>query len=181
MGEGDNARALTLLGNMFSPWGRVCFPEAFKRKRAQLIVKEIPAINGDGFRSALAELLTQCSQDLLRLPLEPTSVSLGSSSEVVGYPLFLRVVAPRALTSADVELDVVTPWSYPFRLVRIQVKLRAESADWSSLDYFISSSTVTATLDIPRGTTSSSFTSVKLQMVVRDTYCSDPRCRRCIL
>ena len=68
--------------------------------------------------SEVKAFLSTRPQELL--PYEPTALCLASSDVLIGRPLGSFIAAPGPLTAQDVQLE---RWSFPFRLVRVGVRL----------------------------------------------------------
>lgn len=133
----------------------------------------------------LACITSRCSKNLLSSPMEPSPLSLEVASEALS-PLALRVTATRALTIDDLELDILQPWSYPYRLVRIAIRLPEEfasvvtTADWSeSISCLMDNIVLTATL-VARCDSSTGESLLRLPTVLRSS-CTDSRYCRCML
>lgn len=85
-------------------------------------------------RSELGAITCQFAGDLFHVPLEPASLSLVHTSANLESPLSLRVVAPSAVRASELELEVSQHWCYPFRLVRVIVRLPPELLSLDSAD-----------------------------------------------
>ena len=93
-----------------------------------------PSDRDPGSATRLSEVrafLSTRPQELLRTPYEPTALCLASSDVSIGRPLGSFIAAPGPLTAQDVQLEVVQRWSFPFRLVRVGVRL---PDDYTSLN-----------------------------------------------
>lgn len=108
------------------------------RKRSLIsLIKSCSTIDALGTLPGLTE-------ELHNEPREPTALSLTES--LVG-PLSARVVAPCVVSPHDVELKVVHPWCFPFRLVRVALRQRTDIG--FAVEYLISNTTAEATLECP--------------------------------
>jgi len=148
-------------------------------------------ITAGTLRSEIHATSSQLSSELLRAALEPTVLSLETTSESPGCPLSLCVAAPRAMNACDIELEIDQPWCSPFRLVRVAVRLPAEIASLNRTDFdaamqcLILNMKAEATLEVPGLAADSSgevhapiLRSCRLQCVPQE---ATPRYGRCVL
>lgn len=141
-------------------------------------------------RSLLLESASRLYNDLLRLPLEPGLLSIEATSDIPSSPLSVRVAAPRAVTAGGIRIEVLQPWPYPYRLVRVAARLPIEyeslgSSDWSAaVECIVGNVSLIATLDIPNEVagdiSSTHVSSCKLQTTVRASSI-EPGYGRCVL
>lgn len=132
-------------------------------------------------RTELARVTSTYGNILYHTPLEPSSLTLNTSPDVVSSPLSLRLSAPRAVAAKDLVLEVLQPFSYPFRMTRVVARLPVEYEwlapdDWTAaIMCILTNMTMNATLDVPNGNDTTA-----LETVARDAS-HDPCCVRCVL
>jgi hypothetical protein len=120
-----------------------------KRRPHQILT----AVPRTGSRCELSDALSPFSSGLLRVPLEPTVLSL-EFAEKSSSTLGLRVAAPHALTFVKMT---ALPWCEPFRLVRVNIRLsetfklhELSSEDGASLtETVVDNAEIMATIEMP--------------------------------